>query len=89
MERISVLTALTLLPEHEREALMLTAWDGLRSHEAAAAAGCSTATFTVRVHRGRRRLAAMLRQIDEAAYVEGSAIEARERLHVSLREDSP
>ncbi len=48
--------ALETLPERDREALMLIAWDGLEHRVAAAVMGCSTTAFTVRVHRARRRL---------------------------------
>jgi RNA polymerase sigma-70 factor, ECF subfamily len=36
--------------------LTLIAWDGLDVGAAAAAAGCSRATFSVRLHRARRRV---------------------------------
>jgi RNA polymerase sigma factor (sigma-70 family) len=52
--------ALRGLTGHEREALMLVAWDGLTPAEGAVAAGCSAAAFRVRLHRARRRVAAQL-----------------------------
>jgi RNA polymerase sigma factor (sigma-70 family) len=52
--------ALRELSGHEREALMLVAWDGLTPAEAAVAAGCSATAFRVRLHRARRRVAAQL-----------------------------
>jgi RNA polymerase sigma-70 factor (ECF subfamily) len=57
-----VLEGLAALSEPDREALILVAWDGLDNHEAATVAGCSAATFAVRVHRARRRLQRKLRQ---------------------------
>jgi RNA polymerase sigma-70 factor (ECF subfamily) len=54
--RVAVEQALDRLPPAEREALTLVAWDGLDMGEAAAAAGCSRATFSVRLHRARRRV---------------------------------
>jgi len=48
--------AINGLPEIEREALMLIAWDGLDRARAAKVAGCSIATLRVRLHRARRRL---------------------------------
>jgi RNA polymerase sigma factor (sigma-70 family) len=48
--------ALATLSERDREALMLIAWDGLEHRVAATVMGCSTAAFTVRVHRARRKL---------------------------------
>jgi RNA polymerase sigma-70 factor (ECF subfamily) len=57
--------ALRVLTEHEREALLLVAWDGLSPRDAAVAAGCSNAAFRVRLHRARRRVAGRL-GIDQA-----------------------
>lgn len=53
-------SALGTLSDREREALLLVAWEGLSSARAARAAGCSAATFRVRLHRARRRVAAQL-----------------------------
>lgn len=55
-ERHAVLRALATLPESDRELLTLSAWHGLSPGEAASVAGCSTATYFVRLHRARRRL---------------------------------
>ncbi len=55
-----VLAVLAQLPEPDREALMLTAWEGLSSAEAAAAAGCSRVAMRARLSRARRRLARLL-----------------------------
>ena len=51
-----LLAAIAELPEAEREAFMLVAWDGLDAARASKAAGCSAATFRMRLHRARRRL---------------------------------
>ena len=48
--------ALSTLPERDREALMLVAWDGLDHRVAASVMGCSTAAFAVRIHRARGKL---------------------------------
>jgi RNA polymerase sigma factor (sigma-70 family) len=48
--------ALATLSEADREALMLVAWEGLGRARAAQVAGCSRATFAVRLHRARKRL---------------------------------
>ncbi len=55
-----VLAALAALPPAERDAITLLAWEGLTPDEAAIVLGCSRATFYVRVHRARRRLAGRL-----------------------------
>ena len=55
-----VAAALAALPDADREALLLLAWEGLSSEEAARALGCRPATFRMRAHRARRRLAALL-----------------------------
>jgi RNA polymerase sigma factor (sigma-70 family) len=48
--------ALRNLSDTDREALLLTAWEGLNNREAARALGVKEATFTVRLHRAKRRL---------------------------------
>lgn len=55
-ERQAVLRALAALPEADRELLTLSAWHGLSPRDAASVAGCSVATYFVRLHRARRRL---------------------------------
>jgi RNA polymerase sigma factor (sigma-70 family) len=52
--------ALASLAERDREALLLTAWEGLTTAQAARVLGCSTQAFWVRSHRARKRLAAAL-----------------------------
>lgn len=51
-----IVAAIGRLPEAEREAMMLVAWDGLDPKRAAKAAGCGSGTFRVRLHRARSRL---------------------------------
>jgi RNA polymerase sigma factor (sigma-70 family) len=58
--------ALLALSPREREALLLVAWEGLTPERAATAAGCSSATFRVRLHRARRHVARQL-NADSAA----------------------
>jgi RNA polymerase sigma factor (sigma-70 family) len=65
-ERDAILRALTALPEHDREALRLVAWEGLAVADAARAAGISRAAFAMRLHRARRRLAAQLDEHETA-----------------------
>ena len=48
--------ALAALPEHLREALMLTAVDGLSQAAASATLGCSVKSLEYRVHRARELL---------------------------------
>ncbi|NTW42205.1 MAG: RNA polymerase sigma factor [Cellulomonadaceae bacterium] len=55
-ERESLLGALVALTAREREALFLVGWDGLGPTDAARVAGCSPATFRMRLSRARRRL---------------------------------
>ncbi|HEV2891311.1 MAG TPA: RNA polymerase sigma factor [Frankiaceae bacterium] len=55
-----VRAALALLPERDREALLLVTWEDLPTRAAARAAGCSESAFAVRLHRARKRLAALL-----------------------------
>ncbi|NYJ03362.1 RNA polymerase sigma-70 factor (ECF subfamily) [Nocardioides thalensis] len=55
-ERIAALQALADLPDQQREALLLVAWDGLTPDEAAAALGIRPGAFRVRTHRARAAL---------------------------------
>jgi RNA polymerase sigma-70 factor (ECF subfamily) len=48
--------ALQSLSDADREALQLTAWEGLSNREAAHVLGIREATFSVRLHRAKRRL---------------------------------
>ena len=54
--RTLVRRALAGLSERDREVLMLVAWEGLDPAGAARVAGCTRATFAVRLHRARKRL---------------------------------
>ena len=56
VEGAAAKAALARLRPDDREVLMLIAWEGLVPERAAAALGVSTSTFTVRLHRARRRL---------------------------------
>jgi len=62
-----VMEALGALRESDREALLLCAWDGLSTKEAAKVVGCSAATFGVRLHRARARLSRALHEIEGEA----------------------
>lgn len=55
-ERMAALESLAALPEDQREALLLIAWDGLTPDQAAAALGIRSGTFRVRTHRARKAL---------------------------------
>jgi len=57
-----LLAGLARLSERDREAILLVAWEELEPEAAAAVLGCSRATFAVRLHRARRRLAAVMAQ---------------------------
>jgi RNA polymerase sigma factor (sigma-70 family) len=57
--------ALATLGERDREALLLIAWDDLSPEQAAAVLGCSRRAFAMRLHRGRKRLAAALSAADQ------------------------
>ena len=70
-ERTSLAAAFAMLGEEDRETLALIAWDGLQPREAAVVTGCSAATFAVRAHRARRRLAALLEDSEPALDAQG------------------
>ncbi|MEU5644396.1 RNA polymerase sigma factor [Streptomyces milbemycinicus] len=67
-EREAALQALATLSHADREVLTLVAWHGLGPRQAARVLSCSTATFSVRLHRARRRLE---RAIDAVAVAVG------------------
>lgn len=54
-ERSALLKALATLSEDDRELLILSAWQGLTTAQAAAVVGCSPITLRVRLHRARKR----------------------------------
>jgi RNA polymerase sigma-70 factor, ECF subfamily len=56
-DRLAVLAALASLRPDDQEALRLIEWEQLGVSAAAQVMGCSAATFRVRLHRARRRLA--------------------------------
>lgn len=56
----AIKTAVEALPHLEQEAILLVAWEQLAPGEAAIVADCSPATFRVRLHRARKRLARQL-----------------------------
>lgn len=55
-ERMAAIEALAALPEDQREALLLVAWDGLGPDEAAEVLGIRAGTLRVRTHRARKAL---------------------------------
>lgn len=70
-----LLRALAGLRENDREALLLSAWEGLSAKQAATVLGCSPTAFAVRLHRARRRLEAVLAEVPgepDQAQPEGS-----------------
>ena len=56
--------ALISLRAPDRELLLLLAWDGLSSEQAATVLGCSQRTLSMRLHRARKRLSAALAVAD-------------------------
>jgi RNA polymerase sigma-70 factor (ECF subfamily) len=69
-----VMQAIATLPERDRAALLLAAWEGLSTAEIAVALGCSRAAAKVRLHRARRKLR---RSLDELEDFGAHAIAAR------------
>ncbi|GAB2814616.1 RNA polymerase sigma factor [Actinoallomurus bryophytorum] len=60
VDRLAMLGAMADLPDTDREVLTLMAWQGLSPHEAAGVLGCTAANARVRLHRARKRLAALV-----------------------------
>jgi len=69
-EREAFASAFARLSERDREALSLTAWDGLQVREAAEVVGCSAPVFSLRLHRARRRL---LKELETSGHSLGQA----------------
>lgn len=67
---LALVTAFNRLSERERETLALVAWDGLEPASAARVAGCSAATFSVRLHRARRHLEELITAAETATWEE-------------------
>lgn len=59
-----VLRALALLADSDREVLLLMAWEGLSTDEAAEVLRCSRTALKVRLHRARRRLREALNDVE-------------------------
>jgi RNA polymerase sigma-70 factor (ECF subfamily) len=55
-ERAEALAVLAAMPEQDREALLLVAWDGLTTEQAAEVLGCRPGTLRMRLHRARARI---------------------------------
>lgn len=62
--RGSIGLALQALRPDDREILVLVAWQGFTIEQLAKALGCSKQTASVRLHRARRRFAALLDEAD-------------------------
>lgn len=68
--------ALARVGARDREALLLSAWEGLSAEEAAAVLGCSPEAFRVRLHRARKRLAQALEPVELSAGATATKMEA-------------
>jgi RNA polymerase sigma-70 factor, ECF subfamily len=60
-DRQAFAAAFAALSARDREVLALVGWDGLSPREGATVLGCSAATFSLRLHRARKRL---LKELD-------------------------
>lgn len=65
-ENDAVRTVLSMLPEADREVLLLSLWDDLDRGAIARVLGCSKPNVSVRLHRARRRLTTMLAEALES-----------------------
>jgi RNA polymerase sigma-70 factor (ECF subfamily) len=79
-ERSEIGAALAGLSESQREVLRLVAWDGLSAADAAAALGCSSAAFRVRLHRARSELAKRLAETGHERADDSNGPDPREGL---------
>jgi RNA polymerase sigma factor (sigma-70 family) len=72
--RAEVLRAMNRLTATEREALFLTAWDGLAPAQGAQVVGCSVDAFTKRLSRARARLSAAVAEDADDDATDGVAV---------------
>jgi RNA polymerase sigma-70 factor (ECF subfamily) len=80
VQRLHAEELLNALPPKDREALQLTEWEHLDITTAARVAGCSAATFRVRLHRARRRLIAAAEQASAEPEIPTEPLLANEAL---------
>jgi len=69
--------ALARLGARDREALLLSAWEGLSAQQAAGVLGCSPEAFRVRLHRARKHLAQALEPVEVPAGATATSMEVR------------
>ncbi|WP_432571100.1 RNA polymerase sigma factor [Kineococcus sp. SYSU DK005] len=74
LEQADAAAALLQLSAADREILLALSWDGLSTSELAVLLGCSVAAAHVRVHRARRRLAALTGSAGSAAGTSTSTV---------------
>jgi len=81
-EGTQILAALSRLSAVDQETLLLAAWDGLSSPEAAHVLGCTPVAFRLRLLRARRRLADELGALEHRPTVtfdqDGTAVQVGE-----------
>jgi RNA polymerase sigma factor (sigma-70 family) len=82
LHRREMLAALADLSSVEREALLLSGWDGLSTAQAAKVAGCSRRAFELRLHRARNRLRRTL------AAEEEPRVPRRASVHLEITKES-
>jgi RNA polymerase sigma factor (sigma-70 family) len=58
----AVVDVILMLPERDREVLLLAAWERLSTAEIASVLGCSENAAALRLHRARRRLVELHRK---------------------------
>lgn len=68
-ERSAIVEAFAALDPKDRETLVLLAWDGLSTHEAARVLGITRPAFAMRLSRARRRLRAALQTADDPSLI--------------------
>ncbi|AEV86490.1 RNA polymerase sigma factor sigM [Actinoplanes sp. SE50] len=78
LHRHDVLAALAVLPEADREVLLLAGWYDLTGAQAARALDCTRAAYALRLHRARRRLRGVLSGSATARGTTSAARPARE-----------
>lgn len=91
--RDGLIDALSRLTAEQREALLLTVWEGFSEKQAAAVLGCSRGALALRIHRARKQLRRHLAEeadhaapADHAATVYSEAGAVHSSVHRSAKE---
>ncbi|PPF86180.1 sigma-70 family RNA polymerase sigma factor [Subtercola sp. Z020] len=87
--RIDLAAAFSTLSPADQEVLALDAWEDLDAKAASTALGCSRATYSMRLTRARRRLAALLTEVPDASARLASTLSSPPKSQAPLSHSRP